>query len=126
MKKNASKMFKLATEQLNEANDELFRPKEDVVSYLVCKNSQHAIENYLRGYLYEHGVDASVYITIDSLYKQCKLINKKFENVDLSDFRCKIYDTDTRYCNEVSKVNNCFNVADSLDTFLRREKIISY
>jgi HEPN domain-containing protein len=125
MKKKASKLFKVAAEKLNEANEELFRPKEDVVSYLVCKNSQYAIENYLRGYLYKEGVDASEYNTIESLYQQCKLINKKFENVDLSDFQCKIYDTDTRYCNEVSKVSNCFDIADSLDTFLRKEKIIT-
>lgn len=126
MKKKANKLYKTAIEKLNEANEELFRPEEDVVSYLVCKNSQFAIENYLRGYLYENGIDASVYPTIESLYQKCKHINKKFEKVDLSDIRCKIYDTDTRYCNEHSKVSKCFDAADSLDTFLRREKIINY
>ena len=126
MKKNGKRYFKLAVEQLNEANDELFRPKEDVVSFLVCRNAQHAIENYLRGYLYDHDVDASLFITIDSLYKQCIKINRRFEDIDLTDFRCKIYDADTRYCNEVSKVSKCFDVADSLDTFLRKEKLISY
>lgn len=126
MKRKANKLFKVAMEKLNVANEELFRPKEDVVSYLVCKNSQFAIENYLRGYLYTNGVDAKKFDTIESLYQQCKLINNKFENVDLSDFQCKIYDTDTRYCNEVSKVSNCFEIADSLDTFLRKEKVIAY
>ena len=43
--------FASAQEKLNEAKKELFRPEEDLVSYLVCKNSQHAIENYLKGYL---------------------------------------------------------------------------
>jgi len=126
MKKNGKRFFKMAVDQLNDANDELFRPKEDVVSFLVCQNAQHAIENYLRGYLYEHDVDASLFITIDSLYQQCKKINRKFEDINLSDFRCRIYDPDTRYCNEVSKVSKCFDIADSLDTFLRKEKLISY
>jgi HEPN domain-containing protein len=126
MKRKANKLFIEAMEKLNEANEELFRPKEDVVSYLVCKNSQSAIENYLSGYLYSNGVDAKKFNTIESLYQQCKLINNKFEKVDLSDFQCKIYDTDTRYCNEVSKVSNCFDIADSLDTFLRKEKVIAY
>ena len=54
MKKKADKSFKLAIDKLNEANDELLRPNEDVVSYMVCKNSQYAIENYLRGYLPVH------------------------------------------------------------------------
>jgi len=125
MKKKADKSFKLAIEKLNEANEELLRPNEDVVSYMVCKNSQYAIENYLRGYLYKNGIEPSTYKTIEGLYEQCKIINKKFENVDLSEFRCKAYDTDTRYCTEVKKVANCFDIADSLDTFLRREKIIS-
>lgn len=124
MKKNADKYFKLAIGQLSDANDELFRPKEDVVSFLVCKNAQHAIENYLRGYLYKHDVDASVYITIDNLYQQCKKINRRFNDIDLTDFNCKIHDTDTRFCNEVSKVSRCFDIADSLDTFLREEKVI--
>jgi HEPN domain-containing protein len=126
MKRKANKLFIEAMEKLNEANEELFRPTEDVVSYLVCKNSQSAIENYLSGYLYSNGVDAKKFNTIESLYQQCKLINNKFEKVDLSDFQCKIYDTDTRYCNEVSKVSNCFDIADSLDTFLRKEKVIAY
>lgn len=125
MKKDENKYFKLAIGQLHEANEELFRPKEDVVSFLVCKNAQHAIENYLRGYLYEHDVDASVYITIDSLYKQCIKINRRFNDIDLSDFNCKIHDTDTRFCSEVSKVSKCFDIADSLDTFLRKEKVIN-
>ena len=126
MKKKANDSFKLAKEKLKEANEELFRPQEDVVSYLVCKNSQYAIENYLRGYLYKNGIEPSTYKTIEGLYEQCKIINKKFEKVDLSDFQCKIYNTDTRYCNEISKVSNCFDIADSLDTFLRKEKIITY
>lgn len=126
MNKKANKLFKAAKEKLSEANEELFRPKEDVVSYLVCKNSQYAIENYLRGYLYDNGIDSSKFKTIEDLYQQCKLINKKFENVDLSDFKCKSYNADTRYCNEISKVSKCFDIADSLDTFLRKEKIITY
>ena len=45
--------FAAALEKLNEAKKELFRPEEDIVSYLVCKNSQHAIENYLKGYHFD-------------------------------------------------------------------------
>ena len=41
-----------------------------------------------------------------------------------SSFACKSYEIDSRYCNEVSKVSNCFDIADNLDTFFRREKII--
>jgi len=124
MNDKANKLFDDAIEKLNEANEELFRPEEDIVSFVVCKNSQFAVENFLKGFLLQNGVDPSNFKTIDSLYEKCKSINKKFEKVDLSEFECKSHKMDSRYCNEVSKVSNCFNIADSLDTFLRKEQII--
>lgn len=124
MENKAKKLFENATKKLNEANEELFRPKEDIVSYLVCKNSQYAIENYLKGFLLKNSVDPTEYKTIDSLFEACKKINQAFEKVDLIDFECKSYNMDSRYCNEVAKVSNCFDIADSLDTFLRQQKII--
>lgn len=125
MKDKANKLFTDATKKLNEANKELFKPKEDLVTYMVCKNAQFAIENYLKGFLLQNGVNPAKYKTVESLYQQCIKLNKKFEEVDISDFYCKSNDIDSRYCNEVSKVSNCFDIADNLDTFLRREKIIS-
>ncbi len=124
MRIKAKKLFDEAVEKLNEANEELFRPEEDIVTYSVCKNAQYAIENYLKGFLLEKGVNPIGYKTIDELFEQCKMINKNFEKIDLSDFECRSHKLDTRYCSQVSKVSNCFDVADSLDTFLRQEKII--
>lgn len=124
MKERAGIFFDYAIKKLNEANEELFRPEEDMVTYTVCKNSQFAIESYLKGYLLQNGIDIANFETIESLYEQCVKINKEFEKIDLSEFECKAHKLDSRYCNEVSKVSNCFDVADSLDTFLRKEKII--
>ena len=124
MKDKANELFDDAIEKLNEANEELFKPKEDVVSYMVCKNAQFAVENFLKGYLMKNGVDPDEYKTVDSLYKQCEKINPKFKRVDLTDFDCKSHNMDSRYCEEVSKVSNCFAAADNLDTFLRQENIL--
>tara|TARA_R110002049_G_scaffold135233_5_gene294778 strand:+ start:8414 stop:8791 length:378 start_codon:yes stop_codon:yes gene_type:complete len=125
MEKEAIKFFVNAAQKLNQANKELFKPEEDIVTYLVCKNSQYAIENYLKGYLLKKGIEPNEHETIESLYKQCKKINKGFENIDLSDFNCKSSpDLESKFCNDVSKVNKCFDAADELDTFLRKEKII--
>ena len=126
MKAEAYKLFDEAVQKLNKANEELYRPEEDVVTYSVCKNSQIAITNYLKGYLLINGKDPNRYPTIKSLYEQCKLINKKFEEIDLSDFGCKSHRLDSTYCNELSKVRKCFDTADNLDTFLRREKVINF
>ena len=120
----AKEHFDAAQEKLKVAKQELFRPEEDMVTYLVCKNSQHAIENYLKGYLLKNGVDIEDCNTIDSLYNQCLIINKNFEKVDLSDFQCRAQNLDSRFCTEIPKVSNCFDAADNLDTFLRKEKII--
>lgn len=124
MKTKANELFDDAIEKLNEANEELFKPKEDVVSYMICKNAQFAVENFLRGYLIKNGIDEKEFKTIDSLYAQCEKINPKFKKVDLSDFDCKSHNLDSRYCEEVSKVSTCFAAADNLDTFFRQEKII--
>tara|TARA_R110000772_G_scaffold139989_2_gene249102 strand:- start:305 stop:682 length:378 start_codon:yes stop_codon:yes gene_type:complete len=124
MKEKAHKLFKDAYEKLDQANTEISRPEEDIVSYLVCKNAQVAIENYLKGFLFQNGVDASNYRSIDALFQQCRLINDKFEKVKLSTINCKSEEFSTSYCNDISRVSNCFNIANDLDTFLRKEKII--
>ena len=124
MKEKATKLFQEALEKLDQANTEICRPEEDIVSYLVCKNAQFAIENYLKGYLFKHGVDASNYNTIDVLFDQCKLINKKFDTINLSSINCKSEEFSTAYCNDIPRVSNCFDIANNLDSFLRQEKII--
>ena len=104
----AKELLHLPKKNLNEAKEELFRPEEDMVSYLVCKNSQFAIENYLKGYLLKNGVDIDDCETIDALYKQCVAINANFEKVDLSDFECKGHNLNSRYCNEAFKSQQLF------------------
>ena len=56
MENEAIKFFVNAAQKLNQANKELFKPEEDIVTYLVCKNSQYAVENYLKGYLFKEGI----------------------------------------------------------------------
>jgi HEPN domain-containing protein len=124
MKTKANKLFEEASRKLNEANEELFRPKEDIVSFSVCKNAQIAVKNYLKGFLLQNNVDPEQFTSVEDLYQACVTINKDFKKVDLSDFECKSHNMESRYCNEVSKVSNCFSSADNLDTFLRKEKII--
>lgn len=124
MNAKENKFFDNAIEKLHEANQELYRPQEDVVSILVCKNSQHAIENYLKGFLLQHGVETEDDHTIEVLFEECKKINKNFEKINLAEFNCKSHSLDNSSCNEISKVSSCFNIAESLDKFLRKEKFI--
>ena len=72
MDEKAKNHFENAKDHLKDANYELFKPEEDVVSYLVCKNSQSAIQNYLKGYLTARGFETNENETIQSLLNRCK------------------------------------------------------
>jgi HEPN domain-containing protein len=125
MKKKADLLFKKAQENLKIANEELFKPEEDVISYLVCKNSQYAIENNLKGYLTHRGFETHESETLEHLLDRCKALEPKFKNVHLNFIDCKAFKIDSTYCEDVKKVASCFDNADSLDTFLKQLKIIS-
>ena len=125
MKDKAKKLYETAIQKLKEANDELCRPAEDVVSFMVCQNSHIALDNYLKGFLIENGIEPEVSASVDTLFEQCKAVNKNFEKVNLSGFECEAHELDSRFCNGVTNVSRCYDIADSLDTFLREEKIIS-
>ena len=124
MKDKALQLFDDAIQKLRDANDELCRPEEDVVRSMVCSNAHAAIENYLKGFLMLHSISPGADETIDSLYQRCKAINGHFGEVHLSGFQCNAHKDESRFGNDPTELTRCFDIADSLDTFLRREKII--
>ncbi len=124
MEEQVQKLYDVAVQKLKDANDELCRPEEDVVAFMVCKNSQVAIHNFLRGYLLQKGIETDTEASVDELYARCKTINANFEKIDLEGFDCQASNLESRYCSGNEKVSRCFAIADSLDAFLREEKII--
>ncbi len=125
MEAKSRELYKEGYARLSDANRELFKPEEDVVSYLVCKNAQFAVESYLKGYLLKNGVEIDQHDSIGDLYQACREINPRFEKISLSDFSCQhVKLGNARYCNEVSKVSHCFQAANDLDSFLREENEI--
>jgi len=124
MKDRAEALLKEAVKKIGEANEELCRPEEDVVSVMVCKKAQRATENFLRGFLLKNNVEPGIEKTLDELLEKCLIINPNFSKVDLSHFDCRSAKLSSRQCNEVSKVSSCFVSASSLETFLRDEKVI--
>ena len=124
MKERAQALFKEAVKKVSEANEELCRPEEDVVTVLVCKKAQRATENFLRGFLLQNNVEPGLNRTLDELYNQCIDINPNFSLVDLSNFECRILQLDSQQCNSLSKVNGCIETASKLDAFLRDENVI--
>ncbi|MCK5814882.1 MAG: HEPN domain-containing protein [Flavobacteriaceae bacterium] len=124
MDKKQKTHFERAKEKLQLANNELFKPEEDVVSYSVCKNSQYAIEAYLKGYIKLSGFETHDNETIEGLLNRCIELDGKFRNIDLNVINCKKFKIDSRYCTDVSKVSSCFDAADSIDTLLRQMKVV--
>jgi len=124
MNDRSDAFFKEAAKKLTEAKNELFKPAEDFVSYSVCKNSQFAIENYLKGYLISNNVKIEGNETIESLFNKCVSIDEDFNKIDLSAMGCKNHPIDSRYCSEINSVSACFDSADSIDTYFKKNKII--
>ena len=124
MGKKAIHQFDLAKNKLKIANEELFKPEEDVVSYLVCKNSQYAIEAYLKGYLNHRGFETHDKETLEGLYERCISLDTKFNKIEIGVIDCRASTIDSHYCTDVNKVSSCFDTADSLDTLLRQLEII--
>lgn len=116
--------FNKATNKLELAKEEIFKPLEDIVSYSVCKNSQFAIENFLKGFLIHNNVKIEATETIASLYEKCVAFDKDFQNIDISSIGCKKQPIDSRYCSEIDSVSACYDTADAIDTYLRKIKLI--
>ena len=124
MDKKAKEHFEKAENQLKQANNELFKPKEDVVSFIVCKNSLFAIENYLKGYLTHRGFETKSDETLDHLLERCRLLDSRFNQINIDTIDCSMDHRNDKFCEDIDKVSSCFNSADSLDTFLRKQRII--
>lgn len=124
MNPRSDAFFKEATKKLKIAKDELFKPSEDIVSYSVCKNAQFAIENYLKGYLTKNDIDLESNESIASLYDKCLSIDKNFKVIEMGPIGCKGHVIDSRYCSEINTVSACFDTADDIDTYLRKNKIL--
>lgn len=68
---------------LSTAKEELCRPDEDVVQYMVCKHAYKAIEKYMAGFLVKNGVRIHNSLSIPDLLNQCRTIDPKFKQLNL-------------------------------------------
>ncbi len=72
-----------ADDYMQVAQEEMFKPEEDVVYYMVCRNSFKAIQCYLTGYLLNHNAELSSNLSLEVLLEECRNIDSKFENLKL-------------------------------------------
>lgn len=73
-----------ADELFDTAREELFKPEEDVVYYMVCQNAFKSIHKYLTWYLLKNGTNLPDDATLEALLKQCREIDNTFNNLELA------------------------------------------
>lgn len=116
--------FKEAERRLNAAKEDLYKPQGDMLTFSVCKNSQHAVENYLMGYLIKENIPIEEKDTLNNLFEKCIELNSDLKQVSLDSFSKINKSRNTLYYSVSDEATACYNSADSLDTFFRKNNII--
>ncbi len=80
---NAITTINQADELFYNAQNELARPEEDVVGYMVCHNAYMSIRKYLTAFLNENGKEVSSSMAMEEILDLCESIDKKFKDLDL-------------------------------------------
>lgn len=125
MDKKAEQYFSKGSKKLHEADQELYKPGEDVVSLVICQSTKESIENYLKGFLTLRGFDIEEDQTLGDLMERCRMLDPKFHDIRIEEIDCRNVKDSNLHCEEIEKFGACYEVADQLDTLLRKKGIIS-
>ncbi|MBL7472196.1 hypothetical protein [Robertkochia sediminum] len=100
--------FKTADRSLREAKEELNRPAEDVVPFMVCRSVRHSISNNLMGFLMKHGIQVDENAPVKTLLENCSAIDKKFRGLELTPIS---FVMDEEYSATFDKMESCIDLA---------------
>jgi len=102
--RNAFLSYRLAENEFN-------RPNEDVVTLCACNKMRTSVEQFLRSYLRHQDIPFSTHDCFEDLLGRCGVIDKQFNDLNLSCFTCShqdSYEADKKYCFSLSKMRECF------------------
>jgi len=125
MDKKAEQFFSKGSRKLQEGDQELYKPEEDIVSLVICRSTIGSIENYLKGFLTLRGFDIEEDQTLGDLMERCRMLDPKFRSMKIEEIDCRNVQDPDIHCEEIEKFGACYEVADQLDTLLRKKGIIS-
>ena len=125
MDKKAEQFFSKGSQKLQEGNQELYKPEEDIVSLVICRSTIGSIENYLKGFLTLRGFDIEKDQTLADLMERCRMLDPKFHSIKIEEIDCRNVQDPGLHCEEIEKFGACYEVADQLDTLLRKKGIIT-
>lgn len=72
-----------ADELFHSATEELCRPEEDVVPYMVCSSAYKSVNKYLTGFLLQNDIEIHNSMSMDVLLKLCRDIDPRFKDLNL-------------------------------------------
>lgn len=88
--RKAISLINQADKLFHTAKEELARPEEDVVIYMVCHNAYISVHKYLVGYLLKHGLEVPASMSLESMLNHCRQIDARFNYLNLD----KLYHTE--------------------------------
>ena len=124
MDDKAKKHFSRGENEFRQADREMYKPEEDIVSLVVCRSTLGSIENYLRGFLTLRGFETTDDETLGHLMKRCRMLDKKFNSIRIEEIDCRNEKDPDLHCEEIEKLGACYQVADRLDTLMRKKGIL--
>ncbi len=116
--------LKVACKELIIAENELYRPHEDVVTLSACQVVRNSMKQIMHIYLSAHKVDTKADAGLNELLELCKNVNQAFLTVDMSNIECKGLDhshCDGKYCLSIENVSCCIAAGNQLKKLVCEE-----
>ena len=124
MDDKAKAHFTKGEEEFRRADREMYKPEEDIVSLVVCRGTLGSIENYLKGFLALRGFETRNDENVGDLMERCRMLDKKFNSIRIEAIDCRNQTGSDLHCEEIEKLGACYQVADQLDTLMRKKGIL--
>ena len=118
MKTNPEYVLSKAQKKIQEAEDELMKPNEDVVAFSVCNQSKMAIKILLESYLIKNNLNFNEQEPLALLLERCATYNPNFKSIDLSNMNCRNTPNSQNYCDDIAKVSSCLTVAKQIEKLI--------
>jgi len=116
--------LKKAYVDLLNAEHELNRPEEDVVTLSACHNIRHSMRQMLNEYLKAHDLPTNAQGSLSALLEASSEVNDAFGRVDVSDIECKgmgATQCDGKYCLAIENVDCCLKAANQVKDIVWKE-----
>ena len=119
-----SNSLKSAERELLDAENELSRPREDVVTLSACHSIRQSMRKMMQIYLVARDIPTNENSSLIELLDACKKTSPKFASVDMSMVECNGIDhinCDGKYCLSMENVSNCMTTANQVNHIVKAE-----